>query len=443
MEARAYQDAFIENVRGHVRAGRRRILGVAPTGAGKTVVAAKMISSAFERGKRSLFLAHRKELIKQTVDKLERFGVRAGVIRADEPMHLDRAVQVASVPTLVRRLQTMPELLKGFDLVFVDEAHHHTDDNQYGTIVDFYPQAIIIGLTATPWRLDGKGLEDVYEDLVLAETPANLCAAGWLVPLGGWEFVPVGTGAAKVSKGDFLPATLEAEALKAKVVGDIVTEWKARAGGVRTILFACTVAHSMAMARAFQQAGVAAEHLDGNTDDAQRDGILRRIKSGATRVLCNVNVATEGYDCPELEAVVLARPTLSTTLYLQQVGRVLRPCEGKTRALVFDHSGNVRAHGHPYRERKYTLEGGVNVSRGAVDGSANGDPMLRRCAKCRSFVLGYPCLGCGYQPEPRALPEALAGEAVPLGETPAWKEAMAKEAARRELEQKFKAQSES
>ncbi len=435
METRPYQDECIEAVREKIRAGAKRVLVVAPTGSGKTVIASRMIQSAHAKGSRSLFLAHRKELIAQTVDKLGRFGVRAGVIQADARMQLHLPVQVASVQTLIRR----PHAVQDVKLVFVDEAHHHTEKNLYGRILQWYPNAIVVGLTATPWRLDGQGLADVYEESVLAASPAQLRDMGFLVQAAGWAFIPVSTRAAKVKGGDFVGATLEAAALEAKVVGNVVGEWKQRAGGGRTVLFACTIAHSQAMARAFCAAGVAAEHLDGETPAAERAGILGRIRSGATRVLCNVNVATEGWDCPELECVLLCRPTLSTSLYLQMVGRVLRTCEGKSLARIHDHANCVRTHGHPYAERDYSPKHSANVDRKSADDRAS--LRDRKCPQCEALLVGLQCPACGFS-MPVPVVEHVEGEAVPLQENAAWQKAMAEESERKKLASRFRLLSE-
>lgn len=392
---RPYQVEVIENTRGLMRAGKRRPLIICPTGGGKTVIAAAIIEAAVRRESRVVFLAHRRELIDQTAEKLLRFGVQPGVILAGRPRALQRAVQVASVQTLVNH----PGLLGDVDLVFLDEAHHVTTSNQYAKLLSWWANARVVGLTATPWRLDGQGLADVFDAFTVARTPRELRDEGYLVPVGGWEYSPIDTSHVKIVGGDYQARGLERAAMEAKLFGEIINEWKAHAGGSRTVLFGCTVLHSKAMARAFCEAGVPAEHLDGETPAGERAGILQRIRSGATRVLCNVNVATEGWDCPELECVVLARPTLSTALYLQMVGRVLRPCEGKPMARIHDHARCLSTHGHPYAEREYSPEVGARVSRRQAEQNSE---RQRRCPSCKSVVSMWPCDACGHLPAPTA-----------------------------------------
>lgn len=399
MDLRPYQIAAIEQTREKIRAGAPKVLIVIPTGGGKTVVAAEIIRAAEAKGSRVLFLAHRRELILQTCDKLNRFGVRHGVVMAGVRAALQLPVQVASVQTLARR----PGVLTRVNLIFLDEAHHVTVENQYNELLSWYPEAKVVGLTATPWRLDGKGLADVFGAHVIGSTPRQLRDEGFLVPVGGWEYEAIDTSNARVERGDFKVADLQASATSRRVVGDIVTEWQAHADGKRTILFATSIEQSQLLVAEFRKAGVPAEHVDGTMHTRDRDAILARLRSGQTLLVSNCNVLTEGFDCPELEVCILARPTLSTSLYLQMVGRVLRPAPGKAMARLHDHAGCLRAHGHPYAERDYNPETTVRGERsGATDG-AGGGAANKRCAACKSVISRWPCDACGYAPDPKEL----------------------------------------
>jgi DNA repair protein RadD len=425
MDLRPYQTEAIEKAREQIRAGKKRVLVTMPTGGGKTVVAASIIASAEQRGSGVLFLAHRRELIQQTADKLMRFGVRPGVIMGGVAASPGRRVQVASVQAIRHRIEQIGDV----DLLFVDEAHHAAA-GEYQKVLSIFPSAIVIGLTATPWRLDGAGLADIFDGHVLSCTPRQLREQGFLVPVGGWQYAPIDTKGASVRGGDYVGASVEAAAMNAKLFGEIIGEWKAHAGGVRTVLFACTIRHSVALAQAFRDAGVAAEHLDGETPTAERDAILSRIKSGATRVLCNVNVATEGWDCPELECVVLARPTLSTALYLQMVGRVLRPSEGKTMARIHDHARSLATHGHPYAERDYSPEKSAKASRRE---SEAGVSRVLKCDKCGSATSRWPCDACSWVPPETEVEHQLEARRVAIVDTsaPQWTEAQRKLVAER------------
>lgn len=428
LELRPYQLDGEDGIRELLRAGHRKVLVISPTGSGKTIVFSDIIRRAAEKSSRCLVLAHRTELIQQTSEKLSRFEVRHGIIQGDGPLQLQHAVQVASVQTLVRR----PGLLQHVDVVVVDEAHHFTAANTYGQILGWFPSAILLGFTATPWRLDGQGLGDNFDAHLVLSTPRKLRDAGFLVPVTGYEYTPIETKDAKVSKGDYVAKSLESSALK--IFGAVIDEWKQHAGGGRSVLFATTVRHSEEMAAAFRRAGVPAEHLDGETPQEQRRGILRRLESGETRVLCNVNVATEGWDLPALECAILCRPTLSLSLALQMCGRILRPAPGKAVARIHDHARVLSSHGHPYSERDWSPDKSSKVSRATVD--ANVKRGLR-CPQCRAVIIGFPCSGCGHQPTPKALEQQKVAERHALLDTPEWRKLRADVAAKQDKAAKW------
>lgn len=396
MQLRDYQVEAVEASRDRLRAGAQHCLIILPTGGGKTVVASDIINRAVQRESRVLFVAHRRELILQTSDKLTRFGVRHGIIMGSERRALQHLVQVASVQTLALRR----DLLTHVDLIFFDEAHHAAAGS-YVKLLEQFPKARVVGLTATPWRLDGRGLADIFDSHVIARTPKQLKDEGWLVPVGGWEFEAIDTSKARVQGGDFKTADLTAEAAKPRVVGDIVEEWVRYGEGARTIVFAISIEVSKLLVEKFRAAGVAAEHLDGEMGKGDRDAVLARLRSGQTRVVCNCNVLTEGFDCPELEVCVLARPTLSTSLYLQMVGRVLRPAPGKVTARIHDHAGCLAAHGHPYANRDYSPATSSKGDRKDIENPKGAKRSV--CASCKSVRVLYPCDNCGYQPTPQEL----------------------------------------
>lgn len=371
MRCRPYQDAAIDSARVQIREGRKSVLIVCPTGGGKTVVASEIIRSAVIRGARVLFLAHRKELIDQTSDKLARFGVPHGIIMGAKRMALQHPVQVGSVQTVINRLRTLPK----FSLIIVDEAHHYTEGNTYQKVVEHYPEGRVLGLTATPWRLDGKGLGDVFDGYVLARTPVELRDDGYLVPVCGFTYAQPKTDKVAVRGGEFQASALDHAVRDKTLYGHVVKEWQEHAGNARTILFAVSVAHAKELAEAFVAVGVRAESVDAKTPKAERDRIIARLRAGHTRIVANVGVLTEGFDCPSVGCIVLARPTLSTSLFLQMVGRGLRPvcnnCNNaakwtdqqcgfcgssdiKREARIHDHAGCLKKHGHPYAARDFT-----------------------------------------------------------------------------------------
>lgn len=421
---RPYQLDAIERIRQKIREGQKKVLVVSPTASGKTVTFSEILARAAERGSRSLVLAHRRELVMQAAEKVLSCGLSPGIVAAGVRPAPQRLVQVASLQTLAARPNSLPPAA----LVIVDECHHHTASNTYGKIVNWYPNAIVLGFTATPWRLDGVGLGDVYPSHVVVVTPRELREQGYLVPVGGFEYAPVDTSGAKVSGGDFVGASLEGAAMSAKLFGEIIGEWRRHAGGARTVLFAVSVKHSLALAQAFRDAGVPAEHLDGETPLGERAAVLARLRAGQTRVLTNCNIATEGWDEPALECVVLARPTLSLALALQMMGRGLRTSEGKAMCRIHDHARVLATHGHPYADRDWSPEKTVRASRRE---SEAGVSRALHCAKCKAVIARYPCDACRHQPEPSELPAIAAAERRAITDTPGWRKAVAADERRR------------
>lgn len=357
-----------------------------PTGGGKTVVASDMIRSAVQKGKRILFLAHRKELIDQCFSKLSQFGVNAGVIMASDRRRDDYwPVQVASIQTLARRLDRLPPA----DVVFVDEAHHAIS-NSYQALIEKYPSAIIIGLTATPWRMGKLTLAEQFEELVLAATPAELMAIGSLTPYDAFAYDAPDLHEVSTTAGDYNQKQLAIACNTTVLVGSVVREYLTHAGGRRGILFPVDVEHSKGLVEEFRRAGVAAEHLDCHTPKLERERILASLHTGETRIVASVGVLTEGFDCPAVEVIIIARPTQSLSLHLQMLGRGLRPSSdtGKVRALIHDHAGNLLRHGLPDDERDYSLK--ATPAR---------DRALHTCPFCKFIFASLPsgghCARCG------------------------------------------------
>lgn len=377
---RPYQIGSLEDLRAKMRQGVKRLVLVAPTGAGKTTVAAEMARGAVARGRRVLFLAHRRELIEQASDRMVREGLAVGAIMAGIPA-TPAPVQVASVQTLVRG--TFP----GADLVIVDECHH-AKAKTYEKILAAYPNAFVVGLTATPWRLDGKGLKDLFIDVVVAATPRQLIDLGFLCDYQGYAYLAPDTQTFHTRGGDFDEGELSTAYDNSKLRGDIVGKWLEHARGMRTILFASSIPNSIAFVERFKAEGVAAEHLDHETPLAVRRATFARVRSGETTLLLNVGLVTEGVDIPELQCCILARPTQSLALYLQMVGRVMRP-KGGDKARIHDHAENAQRHGLPDDERDYSLEATTKKDK---------PKSLRTCPQCLAIYEPSlkACPVCGF-----------------------------------------------
>lgn len=380
VELRHYQSDAIQQARTRLAFGKKRLLMNAPTGAGKTVIAAGLVQLAVAKGKRVLFLAHRRELITQTVAKLVDAGViNFGVIMAGASLHNAHApVQVASIQTLIRR--EFPPA----DLIILDECHR-ANSRSYLSVLANYPEVPVLGLSATPERLDGKGLDDIFEELIVVETVPNLIAAGFLVsPICYGGTVPDLSGV-RIKRGDYDESQVANAMDKPKLIGDIVTNWLRLAQGKLTAVFAASVEHAKHIAQEFLQAGIMAAVVTGDTPTAERDAIIADWRAGFITVVVNVFVFVEGFDFPALECVVLARPTKSVSLYLQAVGRVMRPAPGKSTALVLDHAGCVAQLGPPGMDREWSLEGAAKKR----DNSAKN---LRTCDTCSMIYEAEPKL---------------------------------------------------
>jgi superfamily II DNA or RNA helicase len=420
-----FQKKFVADFDQAVAAGVRRILGVAPTGSGKTVIASEIIKRAVAAHKQVLFLAHRDELLTQARDKLKSFDITAGIIKAgrDADLRPLAPVQVASIQTLhARAVRAKSMELPPADYLFVDEAHH-CRAMTYQAIVDAYPNSIIIGLTATPCRGDGRGLGNVFETMLECPQIGELINLGHLVKLK--IFAPPAPnlrGVEVASTGDYVVNQLSGRMNTDVLVGDLVEHWLRHAERRRTVVFAVDVAHSVHIAEELCKSGVKAEHVDGNTPQADREAILGRLASGESQVVCNCMILTEGFDLPDIGCIALVRPTRSLGLFRQMIGRGLRPAGGKADIIILDHSGGVHRHGRPDDAIEWTLDNDKRAANKTHDArkaaSSAGDPFCE-CPACRHLRMrGMACDNCGWAPKPRARSvDVVDGDLVELGST--------------------------
>ncbi|NEP23720.1 DEAD/DEAH box helicase [Moorena sp. SIO3I6] len=370
---RNYQEELVFGVFEEWRSGKRRVMVQLPTGGGKTVCIGALVQYFVQQGLKVLAIAHRKELITQLSETLENITkLPIGKIKAGIPPAPHHNIQVASIQTLIRR-QPFPEA----DLLIIDEAHHSASKS-YTDVMSAYPNAYIAGFTATPTRTDGHGFLQTYDALVKGVTTAYLIEHGHLSQFKVYGGVTINTKGLKSSVGDYQKGALEKRAMA--VVGDVVPAWRKYAEGKKTIVFAVGVKHSEAIAKAFNEAGVKAEHLDANTLDKEREQALDRFKNGETTVLSNCNLFGEGFNVPSIEAVQICRPTKSKIVHFQQIGRALRPAEGKPHAIIIDHSENWRYHGLPDTH--------INWSLAPISIPSN--EFATKCSCCGHCFLPFP-----------------------------------------------------
>lgn len=399
MILRDYQHDGVNAIRQAYRNGARRALYVLPTGAGKTVTFAYMARAAAVKGTRTCLMVHRSELVEQIRAAL---GCEHGVIaagyrspRADR----DQQIHVASVQTLVRRRHKYQ-----FDWIIVDEAHHCNADT-YLKILQANPKARVLGVTATPVRSDGKGLGDVFDDLVVGPSPAELIDLGYLSPYRAFAPSSIDTTGVRKRAGDFARGDLSKAADKPTITGDAITHYRRLCDGVPAIAFCVSVKHAQHTAAAFEAAGYRAASIDGKME---RPEIKRRIDgltTGAVQVLTSCDLISEGLDVPGVQAAILLRPTQSLGLCRQQVGRALRTAPGKDEAIILDHAGNLLRHGMPDDEIVWELTATKAVQ---DDDQAEKGVKVRQCPKCYAVHRWAPrCIECGheYVPEPREIQE--------------------------------------
>ena len=391
---RPYQIQFIKEVYEQIRAGSKRILGVAPTGSGKTWIAAQIIQHAVSRENPVLFVVHRDTLVSQTDEKLSCFRINSGFIKAGWKENPQSLVQIASVQTLPKRDWWRQYPAK---VIVIDECHIVA----YASIVQqmmacIHPQALYLGLTATPWRLSKReSLGDIFPTMVCAPMPHALIDAGFLVKPSYYsvtlaDLKRVGTAA----NGDFDEGQLVLACDRPELVEQIVRDWHNLAYGRRTIAFAVNVVHSRHLAEAFSSAGIPAAHVDGTTKST--DKIYQQLENGEILVLCSCMKLVEGFDVPSVSAVLLCRPTMSRALHFQMLSRALRlsPETEKIDAVIVDQVGSVQRHGFVEDIRQITLESGSD----SIEGKVNKKICPPEHGGCGAILYAFhlKCYKCGY-----------------------------------------------
>jgi DNA repair protein RadD len=391
LRLREYQERAIANTRAAYADGQRSVALVLPTGAGKTVIAAEMIRLSVARGNKVLFLVHRAELLHQSVSKLEAAGITdLRIIQAGADLGSPIApVAVASIPTLTRWTERQPLA----QLVIVDECHH-VIAKTWRRLADHYASSLVLGLTATPQRADGRPLGDIFDSLVVGATVRELTDLGHLVPCR--VYAPP-------------------EVLESKHIAQSPAQAYQRLGnGDRAVIFCVTVEHARKVADEMESIGVRCGVVHGEMSKQDRKATLDALATGSLRAVASIGVLTEGWDCPTVAVCMLARKPQHAGLYLQMVGRVLRPAPGKTHATLIDLCGSVHDHGPPDMEREYTLDG-KGISK--VDKTA-----IRQCVTCGGVFKAGPfvCPLCGAALPTRslALPTAAGVELVDLNSLP-------------------------
>lgn len=399
MQLRPYQEQVLERARGLLRSGKKRIIIQAATGSGKTIVAAAIVSAALDKGKKILFLVHFRQLAGQALERFAEFGIgdQVGVIMAGEDTALHRPVQVAMVQTYSRRLQLDdPKWFCDADIVIYDECHASIARTRKAILELYKESTVIIGLTATPCRADGRGLGEVYEEIIECVSIENLTKENYLVPViyYGCKELPDLSNIPTVA-GDYNKKVLGERVDKPKLVGDIYDNWARIAHDRQTVIFATNVKHSRNIQELFERRGVAIEHIDAHTPEDERRVILGRFKAGTVQVVTNVGVFSEGADFPWANCVVLAKPSKSYARFVQMAGRGLRPYPGKDNCIVIDHAGLVHRHGFLEDPVGWTLDGKEIAWKKKT--IRKKEKKIFDCEECLNQFTGHRCPRCGWE----------------------------------------------
>ena len=395
-ELREYQKDAIAGLRESFKKGIKKMILVVATGGGKTSIASSIIKrNLMNPNYRVLFICDRIELINQTSKRFFEDGIDHGVIQSSHPLENSfKKIQIASVQTLSRR-----DYSKKFDMVIIDECH--TVYTEHKKIAESFTNSIILGLTATPFT---KGLGKIYDDIVIGSTTSQLIKLGFLVPYRVFAPSKPDLELIKVNKDDYEKEALDKEVNKPKLIGDIVEHYIKLGNNKTAICFACNVDHSKNIKMAFLKVGIVCEHLDAYTPDEEREEIIKNFKSGKIKVLTSVDILSKGFDYPGVEVIILARPTKSLSLYIQQVGRGLRISKdtGKKECIIIDHSGNTEEHGFCDDDFIMDLNKDEKSKQSLNKSRVEKKEINSVCPSCLMVKKTFKCVNCGFEFLPKS-----------------------------------------
>lgn len=397
MMLRSYQELAIELARNKVKKDIKKIMFFLATGGGKGLIMSQLTHSSLKSGKKVLTVMRRREIIFQTIKNYKNYhGINASPIMAGMTgLDILNPCQVCSIDTIRSRIKNGSiDFIKDFDIVIVDEAHD-TNSDTYQEFLSFMGDKLFLGFSATPFKINNKPLK-FWQTTIKPIEPAELRDLGYLVKTR--TFVPskIDVTGVKTVAGDFNERQLLERASESKIIGDIVETYIKYGENKPAILFAINKAHSSMMAEAFRSAGIQATHQDESHNSKERAYAINALKAGEIKVLCNVNIFSTGVDIPQACVGIMARPTKSEILWIQQIGRLLRPYPGKDYAIILDHAANTERHGGAFDIRYSGLESEI--------GFAPKEKQIKvyTCPKC--FIVTEektnPCVSCGHISEP-------------------------------------------
>lgn len=381
---RPYQLALKNKVREAFKNNKRVIL-LAPCGSGKTVIASSIMQDAIKKGNKVWFIVHRSELMKQANDTLERYGIPK------------KNIEVYMVQSLAHKLDKIKEEP---NLIIVDECQH-SSSSTYRKIINQYPNAYILGLSATPTRLTGKPLGDIYETIISEVTAKQLIEMKYLADYSYYApELNIDFNNIKIKAGDYDTEDVNRVMSKAKIYGDIIKTYKKLANNKKTILYCASIEYSKKMEKLFSENGYKIKHFDGTTPEKERQQIVEDFRNNKIQMLTNVDLIGEGFDVPDCECVLLLRPTQSLNLFIQSSTRCLRK-NGDKKAIIIDYVNNIQKHGLPTMDRQWSLDKKVKEYDNEND---DGTLRIRVCKECFStFEGGDVCPYCGAKYELTAI----------------------------------------
>lgn len=370
-----YQETIVQKVRQSYANGYRAPCVVAPCGAGKSIIIAEIARKTTKKGNRVLFLVHRRELIDQIKGTFGFVGVNLEL------------VEFGMVQTIVRKLDKIDKP----QLIITDENHHGLAKS-YRKIYDYFSDVPKLGFTATPVRLNGKGLGDI-NDILIEEVDASwLIDNEYLSPYKYYAPKLIDDEKLKLnSMREFSSTSMESAMSDKKIHGDAIKHYKNLAGGEQAIAYCHNIAASKHLAEEFNKQGISAAHLDGATPKKIRDSIIQQFRDREIKIISNCDIIGEGFDVPDCSTVIMLRPTESLSLFIQQSMRGMRYRPGKT-SIIIDHVDNVRRHGFPDMERSWDLEGKKKSKQ-------ENTVIVRECVNCYAVFPGgmIICPECGHE----------------------------------------------
>lgn len=409
LELRPFQAEAIRALRIGLSENYLRQLLYSPTGSGKSIIATGLVKGARLKGKRVGFFVNRNQLVEQTSSVFRRYGIEHGILQAENTRRTYENVMVCSIQTAASR--GIPENL---DFIIIDEAHAVAGSEEYKALVEQMAGKPVIGLSASPFsRGLGKHYDNLggplFERMVIAATIGELIDEGFLVDCDIYapsepDMTGVRQSRNRFGEMDWSDVAVGEATDKPELIGDIVSHWLKLANNTPTVVFASNIAHSKHIVEQFSAAGVPAAHIDCYHDSDERREVLRRFEAGEIRIVSNSALLAEGWDAPFCETLILARPTKSLIRYIQMAGRVLRPFEGKERALILDHSGTVKRLGFPTDDLPLELDDGKPRQTKNKAQEEKEPPLPKACPSC-SYMKpprAHECPRCGFAPEKRS-----------------------------------------